>query len=94
MMNAQQIVEMLLEDEVVRVCAGCQQEFGAQPPPNASHGYCKRHTLGMYQQMLDMVGNSPKAQGIQQKMQEVQQKPDSAFPPDLAQQRQQADVAQ
>jgi hypothetical protein len=86
MSTAQQIVAILLETgEVERVCAGCQKEFGIQAQGNQSHGYCKRHLIEMYQQMMEYPQGRAKAE---QKIAELQQRPDSEFPPDLAQQRQ------
>lgn len=51
---ASQIVAYLLEYEVVRVCASCEQEMGrrvkVEPGQHRSHGYCRRHMLEYYRQ--------------------------------------------
>ena len=83
MSNAQKLVAILLESQ--SVCAGCQKEFGVQPQPGQSHGYCKRHLIEQYQQMLDMPGARA---STEQRIAQIQQRPDTDFPPDLAQQRQ------
>jgi hypothetical protein len=88
MNTAQQLVAILLETgEAVRVCAGCQKEFGVRPGPNESHGYCKRHLIEMYQQMMQYPQGKAKAE---QSIRDIQQRPDDDFPPDLAQQQRQA----
>lgn len=70
MSKAQEIVAVLLED--VRICAGCQKEFGIAPQRGESHGVCRRHALEYYgADMKDMIDQMP---------------PDN-FPPDMAQQR-------
>lgn len=94
---AESIVNDLLENEgVVRVCASCQGEFGTTPPANASHGYCKRHTLEMYAHTLEMAkqrGNQERIAQVMRSIEEVKSRPESAFCPDQSQQ-QHAGVAQ
>jgi hypothetical protein len=97
---AEFIVNELLESsyDVVSVCAGCQKEFGTTPPPNASHGYCKRHTLEMYADAMkmakEMVGKNPNAAGrvsqLMASIRDIRERPDSAFCPDMAQQQRQS----
>lgn len=90
---AEAIVAQLLEFE--RACCMCEKEFGVQPRPNVSHGYCKRHLIQMQKQVLKMAaerGNQPAMQTAQQRIRAVQQRPDTDFPPDLSQQRQAAPV--
>lgn len=93
---AEKIVEALLgENGMVTACATCEQETG-QRTPNASHSYCKRHMLEMYADALQsaksMMGTNPKAANrvsqLMQSVRDIKQRPDSDFPPDLAQQRQ------
>jgi hypothetical protein len=87
MSTAQNIVSILLEaGEVVRVCTGCQNEFGTQAAPNASHGYCRRHAIKMWQD--EAQAHPSVAQLAQTNVAKIQQQPDSNFAPDMAQQRQ------
>jgi hypothetical protein len=92
---ARLIVGTLLEDAAVNVvCAGCQQEFGVQPPPNASHGYCKRHMLEMYDDSLQMakraMGTNPKAadrvRQLLSTMRDIKTRDEGTFAPDLSHQ--------
>jgi hypothetical protein len=102
-MSARAIVGTLLEDAAVNViCAGCQQEFGVQPPPNASHGYCKRHLLQMYEQSLGMakqtMGTNPKAadrvRQLLQSMRDIKNRDEGTFAPDLSHQHRQSSAPQ
>jgi hypothetical protein len=81
---AQQIVTALLENGAVQTCAACQKEFGVASQPGESHGYCKRHLMDMWGQFPP--GHAKAAQMIR----DIPGRPDSEFPPDLAQQRQAA----
>jgi len=84
MKNAANVVDMLIEAEIVRVCMFCEKERGPvpiQPGQSKSHGVCRRHIPAF-------VNYS--AQGLpadyQQKMiATMQQKPDTDFAPDLSQ---------
>lgn len=52
MNKATQVVNMLLEAQVMRVCAQCEKEFGpvpVAPGTSKSHGLCKRHAIKQYQ---------------------------------------------
>jgi hypothetical protein len=100
---AQRIVEILLETpsyDIVSVCAGCQKEFGTTPPRNASHGYCKRHTLEMYADAVNMakqaMGTNPHAadrlRQLMASIRDVRQRPESDFCPDQSKQREAAPV--
>ena len=43
---AQAVVNMLLENEIIRACAHCEKDYGAvplQPGQVKSHGMCRRH---------------------------------------------------
>jgi len=74
MQNALNVVNMLLETQIMRVCAQCEQEYGAQPVQpgvQKSHGMCRRHALEAYAEA-----------GVPLEM--VHSQPDSAFPPDLS----------
>lgn len=71
MSNAQQIVELLLEN--VRVCAFCQKERGIRGQPGESHGFCRRHFMQNYADMF-----TP---------QEIAAMPDADFSPDMEQQQ-------
>jgi len=64
-MNAHDIVTWLLEDGPmpVRVCARCQQEFGAYAPPNASHGTCRRHYIECFME-LDVSQAQAEAEAV------------------------------
>jgi hypothetical protein len=89
---AQQTVETLLEN-VVAVCATCQQETGAPRQSNDSHGYCKRHTIEMHRHnLMNAIQRKDQAamQRGQQTIAAIRARPDSDFPPDLSQQRQAA----
>jgi hypothetical protein len=84
---AQKVVALLLETgEIESVCAGCQKEFGVEARSGQSHGYCKRHLIDQYKQMLVYPNGKARAE---QQIAQIQQRPDSDFPPDLAQQRNQ-----
>lgn len=51
MNKATQVVNMLLETQIVRVCSKCEQEHGpvpAAPGVQKSHGLCRRHALEAY----------------------------------------------
>jgi len=51
MQNALNVVNMLLETQIMRVCAQCEQEYGAQPVQpgvQKSHGLCRRHAYAAY----------------------------------------------
>jgi len=82
--RAKQLAASLLEDgQFHRVCAACEKEFGPAPEIEGqpkSHGYCKRHTLGMYKEM----GAAP------EKIRQIASRPDEHFSPDMAQERQPA----
>lgn len=80
MVNANTIVDVLLEGDPIRVCAGCCQEHGVKSPLGASHGFCRRHAMAAYQQVLDMCGNDP---DTQQKLAALADKPDSSFCPEM-----------
>lgn len=83
---ANQIVETLLESgHVVQACASCEQETG-QRTPNASHGYCKRHLIQMWQANAKQMPQM--AEQARMRVAQIQQRPESDFPPDLSQQRQ------
>lgn len=74
-MKPAEIVSALL-DETEHACYQCEKEFGTHNP-NASHGLCQRHLAGSYRQM-----------GREEKAREIESRPASSFPPDLAGQRQ------
>lgn len=84
---AEFIVNELLESAhgITQACASCEAETG-QRTPNASHGYCKRHLIQMWQanakQMPQMAAKA------QERIADIQRRPDSDFPPDLSQQQQ------
>lgn len=86
----QSIVDILLENELVRACAACEKETG-QRTPGASHGYCKRHLIDMHKQNLLAAiqsANQPSIRTAQERIREIRQRPDSDFPPDLSQRQQ------
>jgi hypothetical protein len=101
---ARLVVQTLLEDQAGSnvICAGCQQEFGVQPPPNASHSYCKRHLLQMYDQSLQMakqtMGTNPKAadrvRQLLSTMRDLKTRDEGTFAPDLSHQQRQAQPQQ
>lgn len=93
------VVQSLLEDVAGSnvSCAGCEHEFGVRPAADASHAYCKRHLLQMYDQRINMakeaMGTNPNAAGslrqLMAKVNEIKARPDNTFAPDLSKQRQQ-----
>lgn len=84
MKNAANVVDMLLETDIVRVCMFCEKERGpvpVGPGQSKSHGVCRRHSP-------DYVRYS--AQGMPVEYQDkmiaaFNEKPDSYFAPDLSQ---------
>jgi hypothetical protein len=72
--DVRSVVNFLLERE--GACAMCEREFGVHNP-NASHGYCKRHSLQMYQSLKQ----TPQ---IAAKIEQIKAMPDDNFVPDLA----------
>jgi hypothetical protein len=98
------IVRTLLEDQAGSnvSCAGCEQEFGVKAAPNASHSYCRRHLLDMYDQSLQMakstMGTNPKAaarvQQLLNTMRDIKTRDEGTFAPDLSHQHRQAQQSQ
>lgn len=96
---AQLIVSTLLEDQAGSnvSCAGCEHEFGVKAAPNASHSYCRRHLLQMYDQSLQMaketMGSNPKAaervKQLLNTMRDIKTRDEGTFAPDLSHQHQQ-----
>lgn len=97
--RAQFIVHTLLEDRAGSnvSCAGCEQEFGVKAAPNASHSYCRRHLLQMYDQSLQMakqtMGTNPKAadrvRQLLATMRDIKTRDEGTFAPDLSHQHRQ-----
>lgn len=51
--KAQEVVNALLSDSLIRACAACDQEAGIQRrPEEASHGSCRRHAIQSWSQMM------------------------------------------
>lgn len=81
--DAKKVVDFVLENDAMppRICSGCEKEFNIHDP-RASAGLCKRHMIGMYR---DMMGWYPgKASAYQAKIDEIEERPDTDFPPDMA----------
>jgi len=81
MKDAEQVVRLMLEFQIKRVCAKCEQEVGVlpeEPGVKKGHGMCRRHAVEAYR----AAGLDPA---------QVAAKPDDAFPPDLSQTRMQED---
>ena len=81
--TAHDIVDSLLEGNLVLACASCEKEFKVHNP-EASHGYCRRHLIGMYRQMA--VANPGK--NYDAKIAELEARPGESFAPDMAKQQQ------
>jgi len=81
MKAAEQVVRLMLEVQIKRVCANCEKEFGTlpeEPGVKKGHGMCRRHAIEAYREAgLDTA--------------QIVAKPDDTFPPDLSQARMQED---
>lgn len=64
---------------LVRACASCEREHGLRPNPEASHGYCKRHALAMWDMILSTGWSEKRAR----ERAAVAARPASEFPEDL-----------
>lgn len=94
MTKAQSVVVVLLDEEIIRVCANCQQEFGQVPrpahgvdSPQVSHGICKRHAAAQYLEMADFArerGENSEAVEHEAMARQIEQMPDDKFAPDLS----------
>lgn len=78
MKNAANVVNMLLETEIVRVCMYCDQAkpLQVQPGQHKSHGVCRKHIA---QYVRDMSSGDPEMEA--QLRASLGAKPDSSFAP-------------
>lgn len=84
MKNAANVVDMLLEAEIVRVCMFCEKERGpvpVQPGQSKSHGVCRRHTPDFIAYSAQGLPEEAKAKMLAA----YQSKPADYFAPDLSQ---------
>ena len=60
--QAAQVVEILVESDLVRVCAACEKEFGpvrVGPGQQKSHGFCRRHSTEYYPDSVQLIAGMP-----------------------------------
>lgn len=83
------IVQQVISEDTVRVCGGCEKEFGPMKTTGEkSHGYCRRHFIEQMRQTMEMaqeMGQQELVQSCAQKIKEAEARPDESFAPDLAQ---------
>ena len=79
MQSARSVVNLLLDNQNVRVCAHCAAEHGqpeVEPGQSRSHGICRRHAGKMADELQEPARS--------RYLEKLKLAPDSGFCPDMA----------